>query len=193
MFRLATAAVVLLALAGCTSPGSAPSSMDLASASPEEVCKAQGGKPTLERGADGDIGICQFPENRQCELRALQFGECPRGGIPITGYATSSERHCAIRGGHMTIPGCALSPAGLYETRSLLLVLQAGRAAVLRTEGAEGTTLLPGTWQGVGKLVTVSLERERLVFDYAGDRLAAREWDRRYWGADGPGTLLRRK
>ena len=167
--------------------------MDLASASPEEVCKAQGGTPRVERGADGDIGICQFSDNRQCEQRALQFGECPRGGIAVAGYATTSERHCAIRGGHMTIPGCALSPVGLYETRSVLLVLQAGRAAVLRTEGAAGTTLLPGTWQGAGKLVTVSLERERLVFDYAGDRLAAREWDRRYWGADGPGTLMRRK
>jgi hypothetical protein len=39
----------------------------------------------------------------------------------------------------------------------------------------------------------VSTEHERLVFDYAGDRLVAREWDRRMWGQAGPGTLLRQK
>ncbi len=52
---------------------------------------------------------------------------------------------------------------------------------------------MPGTWQTSGGVVTVSTERERLVFDYAGDRLIAREWDRNIWGAQGPGTLVRQK
>jgi hypothetical protein len=52
---------------------------------------------------------------------------------------------------------------------------------------------MPGTWQSSGNAVTLTIERERLVFDYAGDRLIAREWDRRFWGAQGPGTLVRQK
>jgi hypothetical protein len=31
------------------------------------------------------------------------------------------------------------------------------------------------------------------VLEYAGDRLVPREWDRKIWGAAGPGTLLRQK
>jgi hypothetical protein len=146
----------------------------------------------VERGPEGEIGICVFHENRQCEEWALLLGECPRGGIPVAGFATTSERHCAIRGGRMTIPGCARSPVGLYEARSVLLVLQAGtgRTAMLRT-GSRG--LMPGTWQRSGNAITIRTEDERLVFDYAGDRLVPLEWDPKIWGVDGPGALVRQK
>ena len=185
-----TAWIAVLALAGCTA---APTSPEFASAvDAAQNCEAQGGKRVAERGGDGELGVCVFPDGRQCEEWALLLGECPRGGIPVAGYATTSERHCAIRGGRMTIPGCARSPVGLYETRNVLLVLQAGagRAAVL---SAGGSGLMPGTWQSSGNAVTLIIERERLVFDYAGDRLIAREWDRKFWGAQGPGTLVRQK
>jgi hypothetical protein len=33
---------------------------------------------------------------------------------------------------------------------------------------------------------------QRLVFDHAGNRLVARDWDRATWGEAGPGTLERR-
>jgi hypothetical protein len=89
----------------------------------------------------------------------------------------------------MTIPGCALSPSGLYEAGNVLLLLQAGRTAMLR----RGERSSPGRWQSSGNVVTVSTDEERLVFDYAGDRLIPREWDRRSWGARGPGTLVRQK
>jgi putative hemolysin len=177
-------------LAACAGPEPQPVTPSEASAA--QNCEAQGGQRKVERGPDGEIGVCLFADNRQCEEWALLLGECARGGIPVAGYATTSERHCAIRGGRMTIPGCARSPVGLYETRNVLLVLQAGaaRTAVL---SAAGSGLMPGTWQSAGNAITVSTERERLVFDYAGDRLIAREWDRRIWGEQGPGTLLRQK
>lgn len=184
-----------LALTGCTATAPVPPPVTQAPAtiSAAQNCEAQGGRRTVERGPDGEIGVCAFADKRQCEEWALLLGECPRGGISVTGYATTSERHCAIRGGRMTIPGCALSPVGVYEARSLLLVLQAGRTAMLRAAYPASATLAPGTWQSSGEAVTVSTENERLVFDYAGDRLIAREWDRGIWGAAGPGTLLRQK
>lgn len=194
MSRLA-ALFAALSLAGCTAPAPAPPPFNPAPStlSPTQNCEAQGGRRTAERGPDGEIGVCVFADNRQCEEWALLLGECPRGGIPVTGYATTSERHCAIRGGRITIPGCALSPVGVYEARSLMLVLQAGSTAMLRAAYPASASLAPGTWQSSGNVVTVSTEKERLVFDYAEDRLIAREWDRRIWGAAGPGTLVRQK
>jgi putative hemolysin len=176
-------------LAACSAPAPQPHTVTPASAS--QHCASQGGQRRVERGPDGEIGVCIFEGNRQCEEWALLLGECPPGGIPVVGYATTSERHCAIRGGRMTIPGCARSPAGLYEAANVLLVLQAGsgRTAMLRQRGS----LLPGTWQSSANVVTVINERERLVFDYAGDRLIPREWDQTVWGAQGPGTLLRQR
>jgi putative hemolysin len=176
-------------LAACSAPAPQPQTVTAASAA--QHCESQGGQRRVESGADGEIGVCSFQGDRQCEEWALLLGECPSGGIPVAGYATTSERHCAIRGGRMTIPGCALSPTGVYEASNVLLVLQAGRgrAAMLRQTG----NVMPGTWQGSGNVVTVITERERLVFDYAGDRLIPREWDRALWGAHGPGTLLRQR
>ena len=177
------------ALAACSAPSPQPGTVTPASAS--QHCEAQGGQRRVERGPEGEIAVCVFEGHRQCEEWALLLGECPRGGIPVAGYATTSERHCAIRGGRMTIPGCARSPTGLYEASEVLLLLQAGsgRSAMLRQKGS----LMPGTWQSSGSVVTVSTERERLVFDYAGDRLIPREWDRAIWGAPGPGTLMRQR
>jgi putative hemolysin len=185
-----TAWIAVLALAGCTA---APTSTELTALDAAKNCEDQGGRRVAERGASGEIGVCVFSDGRQCEEWALLLGRCPRGGIAVRGYATTTERHCAIRGGQMTIPGCALSPVGMYETRNVVLVLQAGRSAMLRTGYSEigGHSLVPGTWQSSGNVVTVSTEHERLVFDYAGDRLIARTWDRKAWGTTGPGTLLR--
>jgi putative hemolysin len=184
--------MVALCIAGCTAR---VPPQPVTSASAAQHCEAQGGKRTLERGPDGEIGVCAFAENRQCEEWAMLLGQCPRGGIPVSGYATTSERHCAIRGGRMTIPGCALSPVGVYEARNVMLVLQAGRTAMLTTShaGVANRYLVPGRWESSGNIVTVSTESERLVFEYAGDRLVARDWDRRMWGDAGPGTLPRRQ
>jgi putative hemolysin len=190
-FRCA-AFIAVLSLAACKSPPPAEPLLDAASAAPN--CESLGGKRTMERSADGQIAVCVFASKRQCEEWALLLGQCPRGGIDVGRYATTSERHCAIRGGRMTIPGCELSPVGVYEARNIVLLLQAGNTAMLRTYSADASRyLMAGTWTRSGTMVTVSTEPERLVLEYAGDRLLPREWDRKVWGAAGPGTLVRQK
>ena len=64
-----------------------------------ENCVNHGGTLLIETdGGGGQYGICQFPDNRQCEEWALLRGECPIGGIRVTGYATPAARYCALRG-----------------------------------------------------------------------------------------------
>jgi putative hemolysin len=191
------ALIAAVSIAGCSSQPLTELPNQLSAA---QNCEALGGKRVAERGPDGELGICMFENGRQCEEWALLLGRCPRGGLLVGDYTTTSERHCAIRGGHMTIPGCALSPVGLYETagggeRRVTLVLEAGRVAMMRTaySRSDGLYLVPGNWNSSGSVVTVSTDLERLVFNYTGDRLIAREWDRKLWGASGPGTLTRQR
>ncbi len=66
-------------------------------------CEAQGGSLTIEeRGDGGQYGVCSFADNMQCEEWALMRGECPVGGVKVTGYATPAARYCAITGGAYT-------------------------------------------------------------------------------------------
>jgi TolB protein len=63
-------------------------------------CIDQGGTLAFEQRADlGEIGVCYFEDNRQCEEWALFYGDCPAGGVKVTGYATEAGRFCAITGG----------------------------------------------------------------------------------------------
>jgi len=186
------ALLAVLALAACTTK--APDLGNVTAQSAAQNCETLGGKRRMERGADGEIAVCVFPTGRQCEEWALLLGDCARGGIDVSGYATTSERHCAIRGGRMTIPGCELSPVGLYEARNMVLLLQAGSTAMVRTYSADASRyLMAGTWSRAGSVITVSTEPERMVLEYAGDRLIPKEWDRKIWGAAGPGALMRQK
>lgn len=66
-------------------------------------CVDKGGKHVAESGPNGQFGICQFPDNRQCEEWALLRGECPAGGIRVTGYFTAAARFCAITGGRYAV------------------------------------------------------------------------------------------
>lgn len=71
-----------------------------------ENCVAQGGTLSIEEsGNGGQIGVCYFEDNRQCEEWALMRGECPAGGLKVTGYVTPAARYCAITGGTYTITG----------------------------------------------------------------------------------------
>ena len=66
-------------------------------------CVKQGGTLKIERNpSGGEFGVCFFEDNRQCEEWALMRGECPIGGIRVTGYATPDARYCAITGGRYT-------------------------------------------------------------------------------------------
>jgi len=71
-----------------------------------ENCIQQGGTLEIEtRGDGGQFGVCYFEDNRQCEEWALMRGDCPVGGLKVTGYITPAARYCAITGGTYTITG----------------------------------------------------------------------------------------
>jgi len=69
-------------------------------------CIAQGGRLEIEtRGDGGQFGVCYFEDNLQCEEWALLRGECPAGGVKVTGYTTPAARYCAITGGEYAVTG----------------------------------------------------------------------------------------
>jgi putative hemolysin len=76
-------------------------------ANPASVnCEEKGGKLEFrERGGLGQYGVCVFEDNRQCEEWALYRGECPEGGVKVTGYATDAAVFCAITGGKYAVTG----------------------------------------------------------------------------------------
>jgi putative hemolysin len=71
-------------------------------ANPASVnCTDQGGTLEIKDGPAGEYGICYFEDNRQCEEWALFNGNCPVGGMKITGYDNDAQIYCAIRGGQV--------------------------------------------------------------------------------------------
>ena len=68
-------------------------------------CIKQGGKLTVKKSPDGEYGVCTFEDNRQCEEWALMRGQCPKGGIKVTGYVTQPAVYCAITGGTYRVTG----------------------------------------------------------------------------------------
>jgi putative hemolysin len=69
-------------------------------------CVKQGGKVVIEkRGDGGEYGVCVFEENRQCEEWALMRGDCPVGGLKVTGWVTDAARYCGITAGNYTVTG----------------------------------------------------------------------------------------
>jgi putative hemolysin/dipeptidyl aminopeptidase/acylaminoacyl peptidase len=100
---------LLLSLAGCKTP---PETLPTPTGSPgvsianpaSENCLAQGGTLIFETREDGgQYGVCLFDDNRQCEEWALLNGDCPVGGLKVTGYITPAARFCAITGGTYAI------------------------------------------------------------------------------------------
>lgn len=76
-------------------------------ANPASVnCGKKGGRVQMEKDISGNTyGVCVFKDNYQCEEWALFRGECPPGGVNITGH-TKVERDCMIRGGSMKNKTC---------------------------------------------------------------------------------------
>jgi putative hemolysin len=71
-----------------------------------ENCIKQGGTLQIQtRGDGGQYGICLFEDNMQCEEWALLRGDCPVGGIKVTGYVTPAAVYCAITGGEYAVTG----------------------------------------------------------------------------------------
>jgi putative hemolysin len=95
--RIAVACLAALLLAPAARASEPPTVANPASTN----CARLGGVLTIETdGSGGQYGVCHFEDNRQCEEWALLRGECPTGGLRITGYATPAARYCALRGGH---------------------------------------------------------------------------------------------
>lgn len=118
------AVLALLILTACaTTPEPAPPPQPMASPQAEvratdvppalanpasENCVAQRGRLEIESRTDGgEFGVCYFEDNRQCEEWALLRGECPVGGVKVTGYVTPAGRYCAITGGEYVVTGMA--------------------------------------------------------------------------------------
>jgi putative hemolysin len=74
-------------------------------ANPASVnCIKKNGKLSIQkRGDGGEYGVCMFEENRQCEEWAMFRGECPVGGVKVTGFVTPAARICVITGGTYTV------------------------------------------------------------------------------------------
>jgi putative hemolysin len=71
-----------------------------------ENCIEQGGTVSIQTRSDGgQYGICLFEDNRQCEEWALLRGNCPVGGVKVTGYVTPAAVYCAITGGEYAVTG----------------------------------------------------------------------------------------
>ena len=98
-------------LTGCASTTMPPPSPTTESSSQianpaSENCIKQGGTLSIQkRGDGGEYGVCVFEDNRQCEEWALMRGECPAGGVKVTGYVTAAAQYCAITGGEYTVTG----------------------------------------------------------------------------------------
>ena len=97
-----------LLLAACASgtPGTAVTpTPGVGLANPASAnCTAVGGTLQIETRDDGgQFGVCYFEDNRQCEEWALLRGDCPVGGVKVTGYITAAGRYCAITGGEYAV------------------------------------------------------------------------------------------
>jgi putative hemolysin len=94
-------AVLLSAIGSASAQGQRPPQL----ANPASVrCVDQGGALKIEKRPDGgQYGVCTFVDNYQCEEWALFRGECPKGGLRVTGYVTPAGRFCAITGGRYAV------------------------------------------------------------------------------------------
>lgn len=98
---------LLIALTACvpipppSTSETTPEATAIGMANPASVyCTEQGGTLEIETiGSGGEIGVCVFEDNLQCEEWAMMNGACPVGGLKVTGYNTPAARYCAITGG----------------------------------------------------------------------------------------------
>lgn len=89
-------------------------------ANPASVnCTEKGGKLLMASKPGGAYGICIFEDNRQCEEWALMRGQCPVGGMKVTGYTTEAAVYCAITGGAYRVTAQAANDRPEYGVCTL--------------------------------------------------------------------------
>jgi uncharacterized protein len=77
-----------------------------------KYCVDKGGTLSIEQDPKGgQFGVCNFPENHQCEEWAMLRGHCPVGGIKVTGFVTPASRFCGITGGQYASIGTSNTAA----------------------------------------------------------------------------------
>lgn len=111
------------------------------------------------------------------------------------GLARGPQRSAAAAAGNAAGTYAAVVPAASGSgERQVSVVLQNDGTATVSSavSGRPSRFTVTGTWVQNGERIVVNTDLQRLVFDYAGNRLVAREWDRTAWGEAGPGTLQRR-
>jgi len=117
-FKVTLVLVWSVGLAFCCEEKNA---MGLANPASQNCIEKGGTLQMAERGDGGTYGICLFEDNRQCEEWALFHGECPVGGLKITGFLTPEATYCALVGGTVlkneTI--CQLPSGKRYPTQEL--------------------------------------------------------------------------
>ncbi|MFA6436232.1 MAG: DUF333 domain-containing protein [Candidatus Gracilibacteria bacterium] len=86
-------------LSGCTNNTDTASDNTGLANPASTYCEDQGGTLSIQEKSNGQYGVCFFEENRQCEEWALFQGECPVGGVKVTGWTTDQQIYCAITGG----------------------------------------------------------------------------------------------
>ncbi len=86
-------------------------------------CIDKGGRLEMRENKLGQYGVCLFEDNRQCEEWALFRGQCPAGGVKVTGYANAAEIFCAITGG--TVQGTGTATPMCKRIDGTLCVAQA--------------------------------------------------------------------
>jgi putative hemolysin len=101
-------AATLAGYASTTTPQPTPMREQIgqiANPASENCAKQHGTLAIQKRGDGGEFGVCMFEDHRQCEEWAMLRGECPVGGIKITGYVTLAAQYCAITGGKYQATG----------------------------------------------------------------------------------------
>ena len=79
----------------------ATAGIGLANPASENCLSLNGASNIVKKPNGAEYGVCVFMDNRQCEEWALMRGECPVGGVKITGYETPEQIYCAITGGEV--------------------------------------------------------------------------------------------
>jgi putative hemolysin len=103
----ALGALLLVGCAASSSPNAPAASPQRANPASQN-CVAKGGMLSIEKtGSGGEYGVCRFADNRQCEEWAMLRGECPVGGLRVTGHVTPAARYCAITGGQYAVTGAS--------------------------------------------------------------------------------------
>jgi len=80
-----------------------------------EKCTNEGGEFVIKTKENGELGMCVFKNNNECEGAALFNGDCPSGGINIADYENEKQIYCAITGGQVDGNSCIFKACDLDE------------------------------------------------------------------------------